>query len=1261
MTKNSRYPLKRSFILDSGTTCHVANDIDRFTNTREPTQGDFLWAGNTRVWIKAYGTVVIRVQGQATQLLRLNDVAYCPDLHCNLVSFRILRQQGLWWDTKSNPTVLRRHNDTAVAMLQEQYGQWVIEYNDMDQPQSSFATTARTQHTWQRAKAMIWHKRMGHPGPQALEHLVHHSEGVKIVGLPTVNCDACGRSKSKRLIRRAPREIHEGPGERVAIDFHDFEDGSNTKEKTQMLIMCRATGFLWDFYLKNHAARSIVQALQTFVRFMKTQFNITVAVIETDNEMFRSTEAQRWKDDQGIAVEPSAPDTQAQNGGAERSGGVIKEKSRAMRLDANLPWELWPEVVRSAVYLYNRTPRYSNHWRSPYEDFFTRVAYQIGVVTSPRKPNQSHLRTYGCKAFAMTDDTKRHKGRLQRLDPKAWIGYLVGYRSSNIFRVWIPSMGKVISTRDVVFDEYTIFDGSEKQVMDNLMHSTLEEIKSWIRTVELPPSPQQNSETNTFYEDEAVSNSQEGPLIDQPQYDKAGRKRIPYPTPPSTPHAALLAQWMSSVGYEQMPPAAAGSSDEGQDQALPHSRRIQTLGMDLLRKKDRAKPVDHRVSLLGERDRLRSPLNAQPAVVAEPRTAAYKAGPTARNVQANPAVVAEPRTAAYKAGPTTRNVQAQLAVVAEPWAAAFIAGLQAGNVQDIKGVRVDDASMTRKMMKGYQPQLRELPPPPSPNGLKLDHLFYNSFKKAEEEHLESHKKTESWTEVPSSRARREGIQILDSMWVYTYKLDELSRLKKCKARLVVRGDQQNNVTAQETYAATLTGRSFRMLMAIAARFGLDLRQFDVTNAFVHAPIDRLVYMQMPRGYVRQGTILQLDKALYGLRISPLLWHKDITEYLMTMGFMPVPHEPCCMTRNGVFIFFYVDDIILGNHPDRREAADKAVEELKKKYTLTGGEPLKWFLGLEVIRDLDTQKLWLSQAAYIDKINRLVTDRTIRHDTPMSRMELLPRKDLATHAEINLYQRKIGSLLFLAVNTRPDVAFATSRLARFLTNPSTKHQQAADRVLLYVHLTRTLGLQFGGSDELVVASDASFADNTVDRKSSQGFILKLFGGAIAWRANKQDTVTTSTTEAELLSLAQAAKEAKFLVRLQAELGIKLADSTITIQCDNKQTIRLVNEKTSQLTTKLRHVDIHNHWLRQEAQNGKIEVIYTPTNDMIADGFTKSLPANKMCYFLEHVGLVDIKDKLVVEEGQMKEILDRMERIEVTDHSPSTMSSSERGSS
>jgi hypothetical protein len=187
-------------------------------------------------------------------------------------------------------------------------------------------------------------------------------------------------------------------------------------------------------------------------------------------------------------LEPSAPDTQAQNGGAERSGGVVKDKSRTIRIDANLPWELWPEIVRATVYLHNRTPNYANGWKSPYEVFFTTAALQDGIITPPRKPNQSHLKVYGCKAFALTDDTLRGKSRLQRLDPRAWIGYLVGYRSSNIYRIWIPSMAKVISTRDVVFDEDSVFDGKTESLMDNLMHSTLDEIAAWIRTVERTPT-----------------------------------------------------------------------------------------------------------------------------------------------------------------------------------------------------------------------------------------------------------------------------------------------------------------------------------------------------------------------------------------------------------------------------------------------------------------------------------------------------------------------------------------------------------------------------------------------------------------------------------------------------------------------------------------------------------------------------------------------------------------------------------------------------
>ncbi|RKK07264.1 hypothetical protein BFJ66_g16419 [Fusarium oxysporum f. sp. cepae] len=147
-------------------------------------------------------------------------------------------------------------------------------------------------------------------------------------------------------------------------------------------------------------------------------------------------------------------------------------------------------------------------------------------------------------------------------------------------------------------------------------------------------------------------------------------------------------------------------------------------------------------------------------------------------------------------------------------------------------------------------------------------------------------------------------------------------------------------------------------------------------------------------------------------------------------------------------------------------------------------------------------------------------------------------------------------------------------------------------------------------------------------------MKLFGGTIGWRANKQDTVTTSITEAELLALAQAAKESMFISRLITELGVTLDNRSIIIQCNNAQTIRLINSDVALLQTKLRYVDIYNHWLRQEALANRISVWYTPTTEMIADGLTKALPAQQFQKFVMQVGLVDINDK--IQERRFKEL-------------------------
>ncbi len=122
-----------------------------------------------------------------------------------------------------------------------------------------------------------------------------------------------------------------------------------------------------------------------------------------------------------------------------------------------------------------------------------------------------------------------------------------------------------------------------------------------------------------------------------------------------------------------------------------------------------------------------------------------------------------------------------------------------------------------------------------------------------------------------------------------------------------------------------------------------------------------------------------------------------------------------------------------------------------------------------------------------------------------------------------YQERIGSLIYPAVTTRPDIAQAASVLSQFNTNPSPEHLREADRVICYLNGTKWLGPFFDGrlippgETAIDASSDASFADDQQTRKSTQGYVFMAFQGPIAWKSSKQTSVTTSTTEAELLSL------------------------------------------------------------------------------------------------------------------------------------------------
>ncbi|KAI0996919.1 hypothetical protein K3495_g11263 [Podosphaera aphanis] len=519
----------------------------------------------------------------------------------------------------------------------------------------------------------------------------------------------------------------------------------------------------------------------------------------------------------------------------------------------------------------------------------------------------------------------------------------------------------------------------------------------------------------------------------------------------------------------------------------------------------------------------------------------------------------------------------------------------------------------------------ELPPPPNTWNHLKNHQFSEEFWNA--------MKIEYNTLVEKNTIQL--VRQSDSMHpiplrcVFTYKLDEAGYLLKFKARICVRGDLQPR-TDEDNYASTLAFQVFRVLMALVAYFDLETLQVDAVNAFCNSPLDEEIYLYNPPGFGHKGQILRLLRGLYGLRKSPKLWLKLLSGTLLEIGLYQVPGQSCVYTDfKGIIIFFFVDDLVFIFPENRRHDTLQMLQKLTEKFEFRILGELEWFLGVKISRNRINKILRLSQQTYIEKTCREYgcCETKSRINTPLTSDKMLRNIHQATPDEIKLYQKKVGSLIYASGVTRPDIARAVSHIAEFMSNPSTAHLEAVDHCLYYLYQTRELVIKYTksaeGSETVNCSADAAFA-NTEERRSVQGFVFKLCGGPVHWNSSKQATVTTSSTEAELLSLSNATKELIWMQRLFA--GIKFhPHEEVKIFNDNIQTIRLLNKEDPIIKTRLKHVDIYQHWLREQVQQKQVIVSWVSTNSMVADGMTKSLSRQKHEKFVSLLNLVHFSEE------------------------------------
>jgi len=484
---------------------------------------------------------------------------------------------------------------------------------------------------------------------------------------------------------------------------------------------------------------------------------------------------------------------------------------------------------------------------------------------------------------------------------------------------------------------------------------------------------------------------------------------------------------------------------------------------------------------------------------------------------------------------------------------------------------------------------------------------------------------------------------LRTKWIYTAKYDVDGKLKKYKARLVARGFEQIfGIDFDETFSPVTRLTSLRLLLALSAQMGLYTHQMDVKTAFLNAELDEETYIDIPEGVTPEVPCngFRLQRALYGLKQSPRLWNKNINDFLIGLGFQPLPNEPCLYSRRTgadiAMIALYVDDLVISG--STIDIVQDIKSQLSARYSMSDLGEVGQILGCEVKRDGPIGRLTLTQRAYIRQIiakffpniQLTVVQTPAAVQTYLSK-SMCPSSPEAIAAMKDVpYREAVGSLLWLASGTRPDIAYAVSQVARFCENPGKEHWEAVQRIFRYLAGTIDLGLRYMSSDSLLhgqvgchsfaVPSDDPMVQDVADvfqvfsdsdhgrcrdtRRSVTGFIFYLAGAPICWQSRQQPTVALSSMEAEYMAACATTQEALWLVALLKALGFTQS-RPVLIQEDNQSAIEYSKNPTSHKYTK--HIDTRYHFVREQVMAKTVELRKVDSAANVADILTKPLAA------------------------------------------------------
>jgi len=306
------------------------------------------------------------------------------------------------------------------------------------------------------------------------------------------------------------------------------------------------------------------------------------------------------------------------------------------------------------------------------------------------------------------------------------------------------------------------------------------------------------------------------------------------------------------------------------------------------------------------------------------------------------------------------------------------------------------------------------------------------------------------------------------------------------------------------------------------------------------------------------------------------------------------------------IAIYVDDIIVAGNNENIQIVKNSI---KSNFEIKDLGNIDFIIGIKFSKINDN--IFINQKGYINEILKkyeMTNSKTTNNLLPIKNEEFRKEPFNST-----TYRGAIGSLLYIAIHTRPDILFTVTKAARYSTEPNLENWHNVLKILKYLKYTINYSMKFTNNFDIKAYVDADYAGDEESRRSTSGYIITIGNSPICWSSKLQHCVATSTAEAEYYSLSECGKQVLWLKNILSEIGINTG--TIKIYIDNKAAI--FSSENNVINNKLKHIDIRYHFIRELINNKTIKLEYIKSSENLADDLTKFLNGTKLQKFRDSV--------------------------------------------